>query len=362
IDGTYRPLTISAIVVDPQFSPSMMNPVRAWVADGFFAEHGKQESELDNLIGVRLFDEAQYGRLWQGFEEYLGTPYIGFVFEHEFVKNAYSMVQSIIAMIMLVFSAIIILVSMFVLSFTITNAVMTDYKTIGILKAQGFSARNVQWIYLLQYLLLTVLTAPLGVLASHYALRLILAQMSKSLGIAQLDAPMTVPAILTGSIILLTTLFSSSHASEKAGRIKPAEAIRNAAPVPQLPAKGRLELRTLSVLPPSLILAVKGIFSGRRHSGFLLASAAVLAFVLVFSVNTFHSVKSMDQNYAYWGFDDADVYLSANTNTDVIPREAMLAVLKSDERVQAVLPYQVITNAAIPAQAGQGSKNVIGFM
>lgn len=360
VDRVYRVLTIGAIVVDPPFSPSMMNPVRAWVSDGFFAGIGKEQSALGSLIGVRLWDETQYDRLWQDFEAYLEAPYLGFVFEHELIKNVYSMVQDILAVIMLAFSAIIILVSLFVLGFTIVSAIMSDYKIIGILKAQGFSARNVRWIYVLQYSLLALLAAPLGVLASGYVVRAVMAQMTRSLGIARFETQALLPAALTVSVVLLATVLSSLLASVKAGRIGPAQAIRNAA-APGLRGKGRPGLQTPATLPISLMLAVKSMFSGRRHSAFLLASGMVLAFVMAFSVNTFHSVKNMAENYAYWGFDDADVYLSANANAQPLSREEMLAVLYADERVQAAVPYQVITKAAFPAQAGQGSKNVIGF-
>jgi hypothetical protein len=44
----------------------------------------------------------------------------------------------------------------------------------------------------------------------------------------------------------------------------------------------------------------------------MVASAAVMAFVLVFSVNIYHSVSKMDSNFAYWGFDDADVLLNSS--------------------------------------------------
>ena len=359
--GTYRAFTISAIVVDPQFSPSMMNPVRAWVSGGFFAELGKEGHELGSLMGVRLWDETQYDRLWQDFEAYLEAPYLGFVFEHTFVKHAYSMVQGILAVIMLAFSAIVILVALFVLGFTITNAVMSDYTIIGILKAQGFSPQQVRWVYVLQYVILAFLAAPLGVLASRCIVGAVMAQMTKSLGIAQFDTQLLLPAALTMSAILLSTVLAALLASAKAGKIKPAEAIRNTAPAPKIRGKWQPGLNTPASLPVSVLLAVKSIFSGKRHSAFLLVSGLVLAFVMAFSVNTFHSVKNMAGNYAYWGFDDADAYLSANVNAQLLPRDDMLALLYGDDRVQAALPYQVITTAAFPAQAGQSSKNIIGF-
>ena len=180
VDGVYKSFTVSAIVVDPQFSPGMMNPVRAWVTAGFFAISGKVGEELGSLIGVRLFDNLEYNKLWQDFEAYLEAPYMGFVFEYQFIKNIYSMVQNMLAIIMLAFAGMIIVVSMLVISFTITNGVMADYKTIGILKAQGFSARHVKWIYSLQYLFLAVIAAPVGIVASRYVAGMVLLQMSKT--------------------------------------------------------------------------------------------------------------------------------------------------------------------------------------
>ena len=183
---------------------------------------------------------------------------------------------------------------------------------------------------------------------------------------------MVFPGMLTLLVILPITGLFSLLASTKAGGVKPVEAIGNAGPSPGFSEKSQLSLRGLSELPVSVMLAVKSIFSNRRQSGFLLVSVMVLAFVMTFSVNTFYSVKNMAENYAYWGFDDAHVYLSASVNTNpdantggsatAYSRAEIMTILNGDERVQAVLPYQVFTDVAIPAQGGHPSKNVIGFM
>lgn len=290
IDGIYKPFKIDAIVVDPQFSASMMNPVRVWVEDDFFTKEGKEEKELSSIIGIQFYDYTQYNRLWQNFEEYLQTPYLGFVFEYEFIKSAYSMVQNILGVIILSFSAIIILVSMFVLGFTVTNVIMTDYKIIGVLKAQGFTSQNIKKIYALQYLLLAFLTIPIGVIASKYVVRSIMIQMSKSLGISQLDTSIVLPGKITVFVILLGIILSSLLATAKVGKIKPAEAIRNITPLAKNLPKRKLDISTLIAFPVSFMLAIKSIFYGRRYSNFLLISAIVLAFVLSFSINTFNSV------------------------------------------------------------------------
>lgn len=361
VDGEYRSFMVSAIVVDPQFSASMMNPVRAWVSDGYFAEVGVDRDELGYLIGVRLWDAEQYDELWQGFEEYLDAPYVGFVFDHVLVTNAYSMIQNILAVIVLAFASFVVLIGVFVLGFAIVNAVAADYRLIGILKAQGFSSRNVRWIYISHYVLLAGVAAPVGVFASTYAVNAILRQMARSLGVVQPDAPLLLPAIVTLSAILTTVLLASSLASSRAGRIEPAEAIRSTGHPGRRPRTRTRRFSGAASLPVPAMLAARGLFDGKTHAVFLLSSGTALALVLTFSVNVFHSVKNLAENHAYWGFDDADVHLSANANTELPSRDEILRVLQGDERVAVALPYQVMPDAAIPAQSGRPSKNVIGF-
>lgn len=361
VNGSYYEMQVGAIVVDPQFSAALMSPVRVWAAAGTLADLLTEAVKTDTMIGLRFNDYTQYDQLWGEFESYLGTPFFGFVFEYEFVRNMYSMVQTILGAIMLLFALLIILVSVFVIGFTITNSVLADYKVIGILKAQGFSAAQVKRIYSLQYLLLAAFAVPPGILAGNYVAGAVMSRMAKSLGIARLDSSLLLSGLLTITVLFAATLIASSASAGKAGRIKPADAIRNASFAGRSDAGKSINLTRLSALPVSVMLSLKNMMSGKRLSLFMGAAVSVMAFVLVFSVNTYHSVKNMDKNYAWWGFDAADAFVFP-VDARVEAEQELAERLYADERVEAVVPNSVTLSAAIPAQSGLNSTNVLAFI
>jgi len=286
INGVGQAMSVSAIVVDPQFSIGMMNPIRVWVKEGTLAL-SKDSPDKGLLIAVRLSDHLQQYLLWPDFEAALGTPFLGFLFDYAFIGYSYSMVESIIGAIMLLFSGIIILVSVCVIYFTISNAIITDFKTIGILKTQGFSAVQVKKLYVLQYMLLALVAIPLGILTSSPVTGAVLSQMVRSLGLSRLDASLTLPATVTVVTIGAVVLAATHVSARRAGLIKPADAIRNKPPASKGVGNRHLGLTRISVLPVSLLLALKSTQSEKRHSILMVAATAIMAFVVVFSVEFF---------------------------------------------------------------------------
>lgn len=356
IAGEKTEFTVSAIIVDPQYSMSMMNPIRVWTGWEFPADHLS-----DVLISIRFSDYTSYPQLWEEFQEYLGHPVPGFSLDYTALEYAYSQIEGIIGAIMLLFSVIIILVALTAIAFTIANGVVLDYKVIGTLGAQGFSPGNIRWIYTLQYLVLAALGIPAGILLSQPVVSGVMSQMLKTQGIASLDASLMAPAILTSGVMIMAVLVAAYTSSGKAGKVKPAEAIRHAAPPAKSGAKRRMDITSFKGLSISLLMGLKNTVTGRRNSLFLAAAAAVMAFVLVFSVNTYTSVRDMDQNYAYWGFDASHVFISRPDVPAVDGHHEVIDPLLADPRTKAVVPTGVLL-ASISAQSGQPSSNVVGFV
>lgn len=356
IAGELQAFTVTAIVVDPQYSMSMMNPTRVWVAQ----EQLPDNQNGDALISVRLSDYSSYPSLWREFEDYLGHPVLGFILDYDSLENFYAQVEGIIGTIMLLFSIIIIVIALAAIAFTIANNIMTDYKVIGTIRTQGFSVQDVKWVYTLQYLTLAVLAIPLGIILSRPLVTVVMSQMLKSLGVASLNAKPWLPATITVVVMLLITWMTSYISAGKVGAIKPAEAIRNAQPMPKTGAKS-LEISACKGLPIPLLLALKSAITSKRRSLFSVAAPAIMAFVLAFSINAHNSVKEMDNNFAHWGFDAADIFLTIPEDQVSSHRQAVLETIHAQEGVKAAVAKDIILTS-IPAQGERASSNVVAFV
>ena len=72
----------------------------------------------------------------------------------------------IVAFVVLVLSVCLMIVSFAVLKFTITFTVTEEYREIGVMKAIGITDFKIRSLYLVKYLMLAVVGAAIGFLAS----------------------------------------------------------------------------------------------------------------------------------------------------------------------------------------------------
>lgn len=352
INGEMEEFIVSAIIVDPQFSAMMIDPIRIWVND----EQGDYVYNSD-MIGIHLSDYTLYNDMWIEFEDYLNSPFMGVILDYETVDMLYNLMQNIIGALLLVFSIIIIMIVLIVIAFTISNTILSDFNIIGILKAQGLSSNNIKAIYILQYILLLGLFVPFGIFFSQYLVEGVMSQVTKSLGI-KIDVNLALPGIISLVVMIILVFIISLLSSSKAGKIKPADAIRNKLSIKKVAKKNRLEITNFSKLPVSCVLGLKDMVTRKRRALFIILSSCFLAFVLVFSMND--PMGNMDENATYWGLDKSDVYITKNNDVN-ISNSKLSENLYSDNRVKAVVPFNYYMNCAISAQDGKTARNVIAM-
>lgn len=352
-------LEVGAIVIDPQFSSGMMNPVRLWVSQDTLDQFGWQDYAGQAMVSIRFDDYSNYSRLWQDFEQELGVPFMGFIYDYESIINSYNMIQSIIGILLLIFALIILAVSIMVLIFTLSQVILSEQAIIGIIKTQGFSVGQVNAVYLLQYLLLALLSIPVGLVLSRFAVQAITAGMLRSVGAAASAQPIW-PLPAAGLIMFAVVAITSRIGSGKAGRIRPVQAITDSAQPETISRRAR-RLPAANGLPLPLLLAWQQGCVQKRKMLFVGIAAMITTFVLVFSINTWNSVNRMHENLAFWGFDNSDVMISTDRQRQDIPKQELVAMIREDRRVDTVIPMGALINCAIPAQSGKTSRNLIAF-
>ena len=145
-----EPFVVGAIVVDPQFSSPFNNPTRIWLGAGELASHFQSPRLSRVLVGVRLADARRSEQLWEDFVRHLGGVYSGAVYNYQAVMDGYTTPYAMMAAMIMAFSALGFLVALFAIQGTITSSILADFKTIGILRAQGFRPQDVRRIYEIQ--------------------------------------------------------------------------------------------------------------------------------------------------------------------------------------------------------------------
>lgn len=353
-------LKVSALVVDPHYASTMMDPTRLWVAQGQLSSMFPREKLSSVIMGVRLSDYSRKTQLLKDFEKHLGMPLSGMVLDYDMIRSANLFVYQIIGTVLMSLSLIIMLITVFIMSYTIANTILTDYKTIGILKSQGFSSRNVVSIYSGQYLVLSLAAIPVGVILSTFASGALLSGLMRAMGMPQNGAD-PIQAVISAAVILAVIMLTAFINSRKAGKVKPAEAVRYGMPVKQASAKASVNISSLKRLPLPLILGIKDAFSGRRQSLFLCFTAGVTALVIAFSINMYNTLNRMTYDTRFWGFESTDLSITPSISGPYTP-ESLVERLREFSEVKMVSTSSYVDNCSIYNDKTDSSKTIVGFV
>ena len=215
------------------------------------------------------------------------------------------------------------------------NKILGDYKIIGILKSQGFTAKQVQWIYQLQFVFLSAISIPIGLCLSYLCVNTIMSSMLKATGINSVVSASLLQTLLTLILILIIIVLTTYFSSKKACRIKPSEALKSSAADQVSKSSTSINLMKFKVGSLPFSLAIKQIASYKRQVIFIAITLFMTSLIFSGDINSYNSIKKLGNNLAYWGFDNSEVtYQFIASDKLNITQD-----ISKDKRVVNVVPW-----------------------
>ncbi len=343
-DGTVE-LTVSAIVADPLFSNNLFDPGRFWVAPGELSTIFSYSDLQEVQLGVRYHNPDQAGQVWNDFEDSLGRPFTGVRLEHEMLGNINTIAHRIVGGILLVVSLVIFLAVLFIISNTIKSSILSSYRKIGILKTEGFSTSNLNFVYLIQYSILAAAAVSAGVLLSNYTIRLVFNDIIKALGLGGITISQTLPNLISAAFLIGFILLTTYLIARKTADINPAQAIRFGRPVKDYP-ENKVELVSgLKKLPLSVAIGLNNIWTDKKQSLFILLLTMIISFTFLFAVNFSDSLwNSLDEG-SVWGFGSGEIRVErSQREVGGLSHDFLLPKLEDQEAVEEVVSVSYMGN------------------
>ncbi|BBI36509.1 ABC transporter permease [Cohnella abietis] len=199
-----------------------------------------------------------------------------------------SMTVNIIAMILVAFAAVIVLVSLIVIKFRISNNISDGMVNIGVLKSVGYTSNQIVASFVLQFMLIAVAASVVGVAGSYAVLPPfghIISSLNKLLwpGGAHTGTDLLSVAIV-GLLVLIVALLSSMRIR----KLHPIAALRGGIvthsfkrnPFPLDKAKGSLQL----------LLANKSMLANSWQNFMIAIIVAAITFASVFSIVLYYNI------------------------------------------------------------------------
>ena len=342
---------VSGIVVDLPFSQPFTVTARIWMnASDYGRLLAGGEAREKAMMGIRFANPADERAHWERFAEHFGTPFLETVTDYGGLTSFYFLIGTVLSLLMMVMALIMLAIALYAVSYTISDTILSGYRTIGICQSLGMTGSRIALAYVLQYGLLALLAAMPGALLGCLGSRPIL---SMTLGCLRTgNDPVAVRSGLYAAaavlfVAALTVLFAWLFAS-RARKIEPAQAIRYGTAEHRQRKAGTLGGIVVR-LPAELTIGFLRV-RGNRGSAVMaalvsaLTTAALAAGVLIHA-----SVKHLRP--PEWGYDNEDISVEAVNGAlaDEI-EQALLAHPWADHVGRSGFVYGV--PADVPADVG----------
>lgn len=234
-NGKTKSLTVTGFYEDPFMGSSMIGMKGFLVSESDFAECAEiiDDSEIDALarqgemLHIKCSADINASELNTLLNEKTSLPqHTEFVHSKSAISGFMLILQNIFSGILIAFSAVLLLVTLFVIGHSLTSSIEADYVNMGILKTVGVTSKTLRKVQLLQYGIFTFCGIFAGLLTAIPLSKTAIHSTVTSTGIL---IPFDVPVLECGLTLLIILMIVAGFVllkTAKITKISPIEAIR----------------------------------------------------------------------------------------------------------------------------------------
>ncbi len=301
--GDYKKkFTVKGVEKDALLGADLMGMTRILVSDEDYREMIEQGIfNSQNFYHIATDDVDAF------YQEYVDRGfYILFGGTMETIRTTYIM-DLIVAGIILVVSICLIVIAAIMLRFTILFTVNEDYKEIGIMKAIGMPNPAIRSLYVVKYLVISIVGAVLGLVCSIPFANLLLENVTKNIVVENSKSNLFISVITSVLVVIIIVGF----AYLSTGRIKkftPMDAIRSGNNGERFSKKNVISLHKAKMRPSSF-LAINDVLCELKKYIVIVFTGMIGVWLVVMPANTINTLRS-EKVIPWFGMAPCDFYIT----------------------------------------------------
>lgn len=276
---------------------SNIGTVKFWVPEAsYLALSDRLEaSAKGTMLSVILGRSGESTSMLTDFEEAFPAIAVAmhtgdvFAIDVASTKDGNSITVNIIAMILVLFAALIVAVSLIVIKFRVTNMINDGIVNIGILKAIGYTTRQILASILLQFMLIVLCSGLIGASASSAIESLFGRMITSFTGLIAKPSYSIVSVSASVLIVFLSVMTVVLLSSVRIRRLHPVMALRGGLSThsvkknhfPLDTAKGGLQY----------VLGLKALFANMKQNAMIAFIVMAVTFASVFSIVLYYNIS-----------------------------------------------------------------------
>ncbi len=295
------------------------------------------------IISAIMEDQTQSSKLKNDFNKKFqqsteGTNSYIWGLDIELVKSVNTLTINMVATILVAFAIIIVLVSLIVIKFRVSNSIEDGMANIGVLKAIGYTSRQILSSIILQFFLIALCGSVIGIALSYVLMPFFGAIITTLSGLIWIQSFDLVINIVTIVLVALSVLVVTLLSAFRVRKIVPVAALRGGIQThnfrknyfPLEKARGGLHF----------LLAIKSALANAKQNIMILLIIIALTFASVFSVVLYYNIASDKTAFInLFGAEPANVYIAVKSDTDT---RTLISDIEQMEHVRKVNLFDLI--------------------
>lgn len=350
--------TVSGIALDPHFSTTNINPTRVWVAPGTVREKLDPKGDEQTMeIRLKSYDGKSSRQYWNAFQKEMGGMVYGMVLNMDTTRQAYTFVLQLNGIFMMVFAILVLGVSLIILGLTMSGVILSEYRQIGILKAQGFSSFQVRLAYGIQMMIMAASGVLVGFPGGYLLMRALVGSYTKTSGLSA--AQIAVVSVVAVSLLILLgmTVFSALVSTRSIGKIRPYQAIQFGTPAKQ---RKLHTSKQISKLPLSILTGARELRHEPRHALVIGLISGLLVFIIMMAADCRETMVGMALKGCFSGQERTDVGIMIMDPTRLTDAE-LIDILDNNPDVAAHAGTRILLNSSVALPGEDIEDPLLGF-
>ena len=337
VNGSETAFTVAGVAEEMQYGNYGKGMMGAWLSCSAYRDF-RAANEAHAIVEYALVidDPASLERIQQEAADVLaghGITLLG-MNDCASTKDTRTMVCGLLILILIAFACVILLVSVFLSKFRISNAIEDEMVSMGVLKAMGYTGGMIIASLVVPYMLVTAVSAAAGVALSYAVLPVLADFLTMQSGFS--FAPAFDWAALACAVLipLIIVLVFTVSAAGRIRKIQPISAIRGTS------ESGRTGSNPLPLentrFSTGLRLILKQMCASRKQNALLFLVSFVLTVLVAFSGTLFYNVVIKPENFMSTLSEETPDVIFVTAAADLVQ---LTDTLQADADVQSVLPY-----------------------
>jgi|GEM_PF-440760 len=292
IDGENKEFTVTAYEKDIMFGSDMIMR-RFMISDEDFAAFQKKDT-VDlvklNCWAIAAADGVSYRSIAGEF----GSKAINVIFTlgRGDIDTSYT-ISKLVAIVMMIVSFCLILISFLILRFTIVFTVQEDYREIGVMKAIGIRSTGIRRLYLVKYLAISLAGGLIGFVLSFLYSKMMLQNSSETF-ITEDGGISVLLAAASSLLVVALSMFFCWLCTGKINRVSVMEAIHQGNTGERFSRSKKIRLFKRPLMNTSDFLSASDLVNGFKKFAILTITFILGTMLIILPLNIINTLKDSE--------------------------------------------------------------------